>query len=136
MGRGKFKGKPTGRRNFSTPEEIGNEHAARPRPPLSVSSGSDNLSFQIIAAAGTSGRPRTFKKKEEEEEEEEEEREESEEESEDESDEKPKLKGTEGIIQIENPNLVKARNIKAKEVDVSCCIVQLGKTTELSRRER
>ncbi|KAF8766313.1 hypothetical protein HU200_007830 [Digitaria exilis] len=108
MGRGKFKGKPTGRRNFSTPEEIGNENAARPCPPLSVSS-----------AAGTSGRPRTFKKKEEEEEEEEEEREESEEESEDESDEKPKLKGTEGIIQIENPNLVKARNIKAKEVDVS-----------------
>ncbi|RCV27380.1 hypothetical protein SEVIR_5G324100v4 [Setaria viridis] len=103
MGRGKFKGKPTGRRNFSTPEEI---------------------------ASGTSGRPRTFKKKEEEEEEEEEEREESEEEeSEDESDDKPKHKGTEGIIQIENPNLVKARNIKAKEVD-------LGKTTELSRRER
>ncbi|CAL4947409.1 unnamed protein product [Urochloa decumbens] len=103
MGRGKFKGKPTGRRNFSTPEEI---------------------------AAGTSGRPRTFKKKEEEAEEEEEEREESEEEeSEDESGEKPKHKGTEGIIQIENPNLVKARNIKAKEVD-------LGKTTELSRRER
>ncbi|XP_066307177.1 uncharacterized protein [Miscanthus floridulus] len=102
MGRGKFKGKPTGRRNFSTPEEI---------------------------AAGTSGRPRTFKKKEEEEEEEQEEREESEEESEDESDDKPKHKGTEGIIQIENPNLVKAKNIKAKEVD-------LGKTTELSRRER
>uniref|UniRef100_A0A804NDM3 Casein kinase substrate phosphoprotein PP28 domain-containing protein n=1 Tax=Zea mays TaxID=4577 RepID=A0A804NDM3_MAIZE len=101
MGRGKFKGKPTGRRNFSTPEEI---------------------------AAGTSGRPRTFKK--EEEEEEEEEREESEEEeSEDESDDKPKHKGTEGIIQIENPNLVKVKNIKAKEVD-------LGKTTELSRRER
>ncbi|XP_066312573.1 uncharacterized protein [Miscanthus floridulus] len=103
MGRGKFKGKPTGRRNFSTPEEI---------------------------AAGTSGRPRTFKKKEEEEEEEQEEREESEEEeSEDESNDKPKHKGTEGIIQIENPNLVKAKNIKAKEVD-------LGKTTELSRRER
>ncbi|CAO1944934.1 unnamed protein product [Urochloa humidicola] len=103
MGRGKFKGKPTGRRNFSTPEEI---------------------------AAGTSGRPRTFKKKEEEEEEEEEEIEESEEEeSEDESGEKTKHKGTEGIIQIENPNLVKAKNIKAKEVD-------LGKTTELSRRER
>nr|CAB3474274.1 unnamed protein product [Digitaria exilis] len=97
MGRGKFKGKPTGRRNFSTPEEI---------------------------AAGTSGRPRTFKKKEEEEEEEEEEREESEEESEDESDEKPKLKGTEGIIQIENPNLVKARNIKAKEVDVALCSLE------------
>jgi len=31
-----------------------------------------------------------------------------------------KNKGTEGIIQIENPNLVKAKNIKAKEVDVSC----------------
>ena len=102
MGRGKFKGKPTGRRNFSTPEEI---------------------------AAGTSGRPRTFKKKEEEEDEEEVEREESEEESEEDSDEKTKHKGTEGIIQIENPNLVKAKNIKAKEVD-------FGKITELSRRER
>uniref|UniRef100_A0A0D9V5R1 Casein kinase substrate phosphoprotein PP28 domain-containing protein n=1 Tax=Leersia perrieri TaxID=77586 RepID=A0A0D9V5R1_9ORYZ len=93
MGRGKFKGKPTGRRNFSTPEEI---------------------------AAGTSGRPRTFKKNlaEEEKEEEEEEIEESEEEeSEDESDGKAKHKGTEGLIQIENPNLVKAKNIKAKEVD-------------------
>ncbi|PWZ04276.1 heat- and acid-stable phosphoprotein [Zea mays] len=90
MGRGKFKGKPTGRRNFSTPEEI---------------------------AAGTSGRPRTFKKKEEEEEEEEEREESEEEESEDESDDKPKHKGTEGIIQIENPNLVKVKNIKAKEVD-------------------
>ncbi|KAL5221641.1 hypothetical protein ABZP36_026354 [Zizania latifolia] len=103
MGRGKFKGKPTGRRNFSTPEEI---------------------------AAGTSGRPRTFKKNVvEEEKEEEEEIEESEEESEDESEGKPKHKGTEGLIQIENPNLVRAKNIKAKEVD-------LGKTTELSRRER
>ncbi|KAG8077945.1 hypothetical protein GUJ93_ZPchr0007g5460 [Zizania palustris] len=103
MGRGKFKGKPTGRRNFSTPEEI---------------------------AAGTSGRPRTFKKNVvEEEKEEEEEIEESEEESDDESEGKPKHKGTEGLIQIENPNLVKAKNIKAKEVD-------LGKTTELSRRER
>nr|ACG31097.1 hypothetical protein [Zea mays]ACG33244.1 hypothetical protein [Zea mays] len=35
MGRGKFKGKPTGRHSVSTPEEI---------------------------AAGTSGRPRTFMK--------------------------------------------------------------------------
>ncbi|XP_062221551.1 uncharacterized protein LOC133920923 [Phragmites australis] len=102
MGRGKFKGKPTGRRNFSTPEEI---------------------------AAGTSGRPRTFKKNVAEEEGEEEREESEEEESEDESDDKPKHKGTEGLIQIENPNLVKAKNIKAKEVD-------LGKTTELSRRER
>ena len=30
-----------------------------------------------------------------------------------------KNKGTEGLIQIENPNLVKAKNIKAKEADVS-----------------
>lgn len=30
-----------------------------------------------------------------------------------------KHKGTEGVIQIENPNLVKAKNIKAKEADVS-----------------
>ncbi|KAB2032517.1 hypothetical protein ES319_D05G380000v1 [Gossypium barbadense] len=35
MGRGKFKGKPTGHRHFSTPEEL---------------------------RAGTSARPRTFKK--------------------------------------------------------------------------
>ncbi|KAF7023740.1 hypothetical protein CFC21_036197 [Triticum aestivum] len=103
MGRGKFKGKPTGRRNFSTPEEI---------------------------ASGTSGRPRSFKKNVAEAEEEEEEVEESEdEESEDDGEEKVKHKGTEGVIQIENPNLVKAKNIKAKEAD-------LGKTTELSRRER
>ncbi|KAJ1689757.1 hypothetical protein LUZ63_013912 [Rhynchospora breviuscula] len=101
MGRGKFKGKPTGRRNFSTPEEM---------------------------AAGTSSRPRTFKREEAEydEREENEEPEESEEENEDDS---TKKKGTEGIIKIENPNLVKPKNVKAKEVD-------LGKTTELSRRER
>ncbi|KAM0825539.1 hypothetical protein ACQ4PT_018995 [Festuca glaucescens] len=102
MGRGKFKGKPTGRRNFSTPEEI---------------------------AAGTSGRPRSFKKNVAEAEEEEEEIEESEEEESEDDGEEKKHKGTEGIIQIENPNLVKAKNIKAKEVDLS-------KTTELSRRER
>ncbi|CAI9783696.1 unnamed protein product [Fraxinus pennsylvanica] len=59
MGRGKFKGKPTGRRQFSTPEQM---------------------------MAGTSAsRPRTFKKVEAELEEEERSEEESEEESEDES---------------------------------------------------
>ncbi|XP_078151645.1 28 kDa heat/acid-stable phosphoprotein-like protein [Carex rostrata] len=102
MGRGKFKGKPTGRRNFSTVEEM---------------------------AAGTSTRPRTFRKEEAEynEKEENEETEESEEESEEEDD--SKRKGTEGVIKIENPNLAKAKNVKAKEVD-------LGKTTELTRRER
>ncbi|KAI6705253.1 uncharacterized protein LOC115680553 [Syzygium oleosum] len=100
MGRGKFKGKPTGRRQFSTPDEL---------------------------IAGTSSRPRTFKQEEAE-------RVESEEESEEESgeesgEETEKRKGTESVIQIENPNLVKAKNLKAKDADAS-------KTTELSRRER
>uniref|UniRef100_A0A7N0UG75 Casein kinase substrate phosphoprotein PP28 domain-containing protein n=1 Tax=Kalanchoe fedtschenkoi TaxID=63787 RepID=A0A7N0UG75_KALFE len=98
MGRGKFKGKPTGRRQFSTHEEM---------------------------VAGSSARPRTFRQEVAEDVEEEEE-EESEEESEDESE---KRKGTQGIIEIENPNLVKPKNLKAKNID-------LEKTTELSRRER
>ncbi|XP_010924396.2 uncharacterized protein [Elaeis guineensis] len=98
MGRGKFKGKPTGRRNFSTPEEM---------------------------IAGTSARPRTFKQEEAEDKEEG-----TEEEAEDDSgEETDRRKGIEGIIQIENPNLVKPKIMKAKEVD-------LEKTTELSRRER
>ncbi|KAL3851363.1 hypothetical protein ACJIZ3_013245 [Penstemon smallii] len=99
MGRGKFKGKPTGRRQFSTPEQM---------------------------MAGTSaGRPRTFKKEEAEIEEER-----SDIESEEESEDEPeKAKGTQGVIQIENPNLVKPKNLKARDVDVE-------KTTELSRRER
>ncbi|CAL5408889.1 unnamed protein product [Camellia sinensis] len=87
MGRGKFKGKPTGRRQFSTPEEM-----------------------KVEA--------------------EENEEERSEEESEEESDEEPeKHKGNQGIIEIENPNLVKPKTLKAKDVDIE-------KTTELSRRER
>ncbi|KAL3617069.1 hypothetical protein CASFOL_039463 [Castilleja foliolosa] len=99
MGRGKFKGKPTGRRQFSTPEEI---------------------------LAGTSSRPRTFKKEIADVEEEEISDVESEEEVDDESE---KVKGTQGVIQIDNPNLVKQKNMKARDVD-------LEKTTELSRRER
>ncbi|XWS52129.1 hypothetical protein CRYUN_Cryun11dG0040600 [Craigia yunnanensis] len=99
MGRGKFKGKPTGHRHFSTPEEL---------------------------LAGTSARPRTFKKQEAEVEEEEEE---SEEEVEEVEEEPEKRKGTQGLIEIENPNLAKQKNVKAKDVD-------MGKTTELSRRER
>ncbi|KAL3522394.1 hypothetical protein ACH5RR_015228 [Cinchona calisaya] len=99
MGRGKFKGKPTGRRQFSTLEEM---------------------------SAGTSAsRPRTFRQEEAEVEEDER----SEEESEESEDETEKRKGTEGVIQIENPNLVKPKNLKAGDVD-------LEKTTELSRRER
>ncbi|XP_057420845.1 uncharacterized protein LOC130714889 [Lotus japonicus] len=100
MGRGKFKAKPTGRRQFSTPEDM---------------------------LAGTSTRPRTFKQKEVEDE-----KEVSEEEatSGDESEEETtKTKGTQGVIEIENPNLVKPKSLKARDVD-------LEKTTELSRRER
>ncbi|KAL8460554.1 hypothetical protein ACS0TY_031393 [Phlomoides rotata] len=99
MGRGKFKGKPTGRRHFSTPEEM---------------------------LAGTSTRPRSFKREEAEMEEAERSDVESEEES---GDENEKVKGTQGVIQIENPNLEKPKNLKARDVD-------LEKTTELSRRER
>ncbi|XP_075502948.1 uncharacterized protein LOC142540574 [Primulina tabacum] len=100
MGRGKFKGKPTGRRQFSTPEQM---------------------------MAGTSAsRPRTFRQEEAEVEEDERSDAESEEESEDEPE---KQKGAEGVIKIENPNLVKTKNLKARDVDME-------KTTELSRRER
>ncbi|KAL2635919.1 hypothetical protein R1flu_007398 [Riccia fluitans] len=98
-GRGKFKGKPTGRRHFSTPEEM---------------------------AAGTSSKPRHFKRDAEEEEEGEESEEEEEESSEDEN---AKKKGAAGVIEIENPNLAKVKNIKAKDVD-------LDRPAELSRRER
>ncbi|XP_011096375.1 28 kDa heat- and acid-stable phosphoprotein [Sesamum indicum] len=99
MGRGKFKGKPTGRRHFSTPEEM---------------------------LAGSSTRPRTFKKEQAEAEEDETSDVQFEEESEDESE---KAKGPQAVIQIENPNLVKPKNLKARDVDIE-------KTTELSRRER
>ncbi|XP_058100635.1 uncharacterized protein LOC131245303 isoform X1 [Magnolia sinica] len=92
MGRGKFKGKPTGRRHFSTPEEM---------------------------LAGTSTRPRTFKQEVAEDEEEEESEEE----------ETEKRKGPQSVIEIENPNLVKPKNVKARDVDIE-------KTTDLSRRER
>ncbi|RXH83233.1 hypothetical protein DVH24_003731 [Malus domestica] len=121
--------------------------------------------LQMVAVAGSSARPRSFKREEAEEEE-------SEEESEEEQEESEvsiliisipfffisnysivnveastflinsylyltailamcsqKRKGTQGIIEIENPNLVKPKNVKAKNVDIE-------KTTELSRRER
>ncbi|GAA0157895.1 hypothetical protein LIER_15056 [Lithospermum erythrorhizon] len=84
--------------------------------------------FDDIAVAGTSAsRPRTFKREEAEVKDEEEKfEEESEEELDQDSD---KRKGTQGIIEIENPNLVKPKNLKARDIDI-------GKTTELSRRER
>lgn len=31
-----------------------------------------------------------------------------------------KRKGTQGLIQIDNPNLAKPKNLKARDVDVSC----------------
>ncbi|OIV91712.1 hypothetical protein TanjilG_26565 [Lupinus angustifolius] len=102
MGRGKFKSKPTGRRQFSTPEDM---------------------------LAGTSNRPRSFRQKEAEHEEEENDETSGEESGEESEEETAKSKGTQGIIQIENPNLVKPKNLKARDLDV-------GKTTELSRRER
>lgn len=44
--------------------------------------------------------------------------------------EKKKGKGVEGIIEIENPNLAKPKNmLKARDIDID-------KTSELSRRER
>ncbi|KAG2618126.1 28 kDa heat- and acid-stable phosphoprotein-like [Panicum virgatum] len=101
MAKGKFKHKPTGERTFSSPEEI---------------------------AAGTSAdRPRTFKKQGEKDVYDRRGEPEQEEESEDFA--KPKYKGTEGLIEIENPNLVKPKNIKAKDIDI-------GKTTDMSSRER
>ncbi|KAK7302867.1 hypothetical protein RJT34_13764 [Clitoria ternatea] len=102
MGRGKFKSKPTGRRQFSTPEDL---------------------------LAGTSNRPRTFRQKEAEHEEEEIEEASGNESGEESEEETSKKKGTQGIIEIENPNLVKPKSMKARDVDVE-------KTTELSRRER
>ncbi|KAL3612251.1 hypothetical protein D5086_003271 [Populus alba] len=96
MVRGKFKGKPTGRRHFSTPEEL--------------------------IAGTTATRPRTFSQEEAAENVEEESEEELGEPSE-------KQKGTLGLIEINNPNLVKPKNLKAKDADI-------GKITELSRRER
>ncbi|XP_061998885.1 uncharacterized protein LOC133716180 [Rosa rugosa] len=49
--------------------------------------------------------------------------------SEEESENK-KSKGVEGIIEIQNPNLLKQKKaLKARDIDI-------GKTTELSRRER
>ncbi|XP_027933728.1 28 kDa heat- and acid-stable phosphoprotein isoform X1 [Vigna unguiculata] len=130
MGRGKYKSKPTGRRQFSTPEDL---------------------------LAGTSNRPRTFKQKEAEHVEEESEEASGDESGEESEEESSKKKGTQGIIEIENPNLVKPKSVKARDVDVSSIFrfqssyrhlfrswkdnaiflwIQVGKTTELSRRER
>ncbi|KAE8679090.1 hypothetical protein F3Y22_tig00111402pilonHSYRG00801 [Hibiscus syriacus] len=108
MGRGKFKGKLTGHRHFSNSGRV----PVAQLGPVLLGRMNDNLNA------------------EEAEEEEEEEREESEEEIE----EEPrslfcKRKGPQGLIEIQNPNLAKQKNVKAKDID-------MGNTTELSRRER
>ncbi|XP_076946774.1 uncharacterized protein LOC143618442 [Bidens hawaiensis] len=89
-----IKGKPTGRRQFSTP-----------------------------VFAGTSSRPRTFKKEEAEAEVKEDPSDES---SEEESD---RQKGSQSVIEIQNPNIVRPKTLKARDADME-------KTTELSRRKR
>ncbi|KAK9937975.1 hypothetical protein M0R45_014738 [Rubus argutus] len=123
MGRGKFKGKPTGHRHFSTHEEmVFNCCCTFISYELTMLTLS--LYFKWLQLLVPSSRPRSFKREEAEDEEEVESEEESEEEEESE-----KRKGTQGLIEIENPNLVKPKNVKAKNVD-------LEKTTELSRRER
>ncbi|KAI5447892.1 hypothetical protein KIW84_015368 [Lathyrus oleraceus] len=84
--------------------------------------------FLIVVVAGTTTRPRSFRQKEAENEEEPEQV--SGDDAGEQSDEETrKKKGTQGIIEIENPNLVKPKNLRARDVDVD-------KTTELSRRER
>ncbi|XP_047307560.1 28 kDa heat- and acid-stable phosphoprotein-like isoform X2 [Impatiens glandulifera] len=112
MGRGKFKGKPTGRRMFSTQEEM-----------------------------SLSARPRTFKKEELKDKEQDRSDEELEQDSDHDQDqdhqkeeEAKKQKGVQGIIDIENPNLVKPKSVlKARNIDTKKTTTT---TTELSRRER
>ncbi|GAQ84538.1 hypothetical protein KFL_001930160 [Klebsormidium nitens] len=108
-GRGKFKKGPTGRKNFSTPEEI---------------------------AAGADGPRSGFRKKDPEEVEdaEEEEEESSEEESSEEEDDdqkEKKGKGVQNLIATDNPNAAKKTTVKAKDIDLAT-----SKGPELSRRER
>ncbi|KAK1302251.1 hypothetical protein QJS10_CPB12g01208 [Acorus calamus] len=121
MGRGKFKGKPTGRRQFSTPEEMLAGTSARPR--------TFRQHYGDIRRRGGPLIPSPFHKVHNEEEVAEEEVELEEESEEESDDETEKKKSTQGGIEIENPNLVKPKNVKARQVD-------LEKMPELSRRER
>ncbi|KAK9131998.1 hypothetical protein Scep_011526 [Stephania cephalantha] len=125
MGRGKFKGKPTGRRHFSTPEEMLAGTSTRPRTFKQVCSLCFNLNL-LASLFNQQDCCFEFQEVAEVEEEGEEVETGSDEESEEETE---KQKGTQGIIEIQNPNLVKPKNVKARDVDVE-------KKTELSRRER
>ncbi|RCV13856.1 hypothetical protein SETIT_2G380000v2 [Setaria italica] len=69
-----------------------------------------------IAAGSSADRPRTFKKQ-------------AEKDVSDTRGQPEEKEESEGLIEIENPNLVKPKNIKAKDIDI-------GKTTNISRRER
>ncbi|KAG6522104.1 hypothetical protein ZIOFF_019238 [Zingiber officinale] len=88
MGRGRFKAKPTGRRNFSTPEEMGDALYCWL---LCSSSHLQTGPFYSVLVS--------------------------------------KKKGILDISEIQNPNLVKPKNLKARAADVES-------TPELSRRER
>ncbi|KAG2396014.1 uncharacterized protein HKW66_Vig0066100 [Vigna angularis] len=155
MGRGKYKSKPTGRRQFSTPEDLRESLFPFPAKRLRLWPlkwnfyNLDEISGMWVVhecfdvemefvgivrsgetprlVAGTSNRPRTFKQKEAEHVEEESEEASGDESGEESEEESSKKKGTQGIIEIENPNLVKPKSVKARDVDV-------GKTTELSRQ--
>nr|XP_009405664.1 PREDICTED: 28 kDa heat- and acid-stable phosphoprotein isoform X2 [Musa acuminata subsp. malaccensis] len=88
MGRGKFKVKPTGRRNFSTPEELD---------------------------AGTSACSRTIRQDQTEYNKKEGSEEGS---GEDSGEEVGRRKGTISLIEIQNPNFVKPRTTKAKDANL------------------
>ncbi|KAJ8483589.1 hypothetical protein OPV22_016074 [Ensete ventricosum] len=88
MGRGKFKVKPTGRRNFSTPEE---------------------LDAGTSACSRTIGQDQTeYNKKEGSEEKS----------GEDSGEEVERRKGTISLIEIQNPNFVKPRTTNAKDANL------------------
>ncbi|KVH96980.1 Casein kinase substrate, phosphoprotein PP28 [Cynara cardunculus var. scolymus] len=153
MGRGKFKGKPTGRRQFSTPEEMLAGTSSRPRTfkkmmvgetlanyawsfldcsiiynsrPLEGGTTAKRIKKESQLSTAIEDEQHSGTAEEAEVEEVERSDEESEESSEEDSDRK---KGTQGIIEIENPNMARPKTLKARDVD-------LEKTTELSRRER
>eukprot|EP00270_Netrium_digitus_P003180 TRINITY_DN1359_c0_g1_i1.p1 TRINITY_DN1359_c0_g1~~TRINITY_DN1359_c0_g1_i1.p1 ORF type:complete len:168 (+),score=66.61 TRINITY_DN1359_c0_g1_i1:143-646(+) len=93
MGRGKHKGKPTGKRSFSTPEEI---------------------------KAGTSSEPK-WKARRDRGEEKDGDESSGEEEEDDEAveGEDEKSKGVAGLIQVENPNAPKKAAVKASQANVN-----------------
>lgn len=117
-GRGKFKGKPTGHRSFSRPEDI------------AAGTTSDPAWKQRRAREDEEAAPRG-KGKEEEEDDDDDEDEDDEEErgGDDEEGKEEKQKGVSGVIEVENPNAPKKAAVKITQADAS-------QTSQLSRRER